>query len=85
MAAEVQPYTLGNDEGRAFWFLGMEEAGDGNANVCTRLKFRPVEDDAWAHKMLGVTHLRWGRRKIQHNWRRMCYIMVRLEGEEPTI
>ena len=46
------------------WFLGMEEAGGGEANIRARLKFRPVEDNAEEHKMLGVTHLHWGRRKI---------------------
>jgi len=34
--------------------------------------------------MLGVTHLHWGRKKIQRTWRGMCYIMLRLEGQEPT-
>lgn len=66
------------------WFMGMEEAGGGKANIRTRLKFRPVEDNAEAHQMLGVTHLHWGRRKIQRTWRGMCYIMLRLEGQEPT-
>ena len=41
-------------------------------------------DNADAHKMLGVTHLHWGKRKIQRTWRGMCYIMLRLEGKEPT-
>lgn len=36
------------------WFLGMEGAGGGEDNLRTRLKFRPVEDNAEAHKMLGV-------------------------------
>ena len=62
------------------WFLGMEEAGGGEENIRTRLRFRPVEDNAEAHKMLGVTHLHWGRRKIQRTWRGMCHIMLRLEG-----
>jgi hypothetical protein len=66
------------------WFLGMEEAGGGEANIHTRLNFRPVEDNAEAHKMLGATHLHWGRREIQRTWRGMCYIMLRLEGHEPT-
>jgi len=66
------------------WFVGMEEAGGGEENIRTRLKFRPVEDNAEAHKMLGVTHLHWGRKKIQRTWRGMCYIMLQLEGREPT-
>ena len=66
------------------WFLGMEEAGGGESNIRSRLKFRPVMDNAEAHKMLGVTNLHWGRRKIQRTWRGMCYIMLRLEGNEPT-
>ena len=44
------------------WFLGIEEAGGGEANIRTRLKFRPVKDNAEAHKMLGVTHLHRGKR-----------------------
>ena len=60
--------------------LSTEEAGVGETNIRTRLKFRPVEDNAEAHKMLGVTHLHWGRRKIQRTWRSMCHIMLRLEG-----
>lgn len=47
------------------WFIGMEEAGGGEDNIRTRLKFRTVEDNAMAHKMLGVTNLHWGKRKIQ--------------------
>jgi hypothetical protein len=66
------------------WFLGMEEAGGGEANIRTRLKFRPVMDNAEAHKMLDVTHLHWGKRKIQRTWRGMCYIMLCLDGTEPT-
>ena len=66
------------------WFLGMEEAGGGRANIRTRLKFHSVMDNAQAHAMLGVTHLHWGRRKIQRTWRGMCYIMLRLESNEAT-
>jgi hypothetical protein len=62
----------------------MEEAGGGENNIRTRLKFRTVEDNAEAHKMLGVTNLHWGKRKIQRTWRGMCYIMLRLQGQEPT-
>lgn len=47
-------------------------------------QFRPVEDNAEAHKMLRVTNLHWGKRKIQRTWRGMCYIMLRLEVQEPT-
>jgi hypothetical protein len=65
-------------------FMGMEEAGGGEANIRTRLKFRPVMDNAGAYKMLGVTHLHWGRRKIKRTWWGMWCIMLRLEGEEPT-
>jgi hypothetical protein len=66
------------------WFLGMEEAGGGEANIRTRLRFRPIEDNAEAHRMFGVTYLHWGKRKIQRTWRGMCCIMLRLEGKEPT-
>lgn len=66
------------------WFIGMEEAGGGEDNIRTRLKFRTVEDNAMAHKMLGVTNLHWGKRKIQRTWRGMCYIMLLLDGEEAT-
>ncbi len=66
------------------WFLGMEEAGGGETNIRTRLKFHPVMDNAEAHKMFGVTYLHWGKRKIQRTWRGMCYIMLCLEGNEPT-
>ena len=59
------------------WFLGMEEAGGGEANIRTRLNFRPVEDNAEAHKMLGVENLHWGKRKFQRTWRGICYIMLR--------
>jgi len=63
---------------------GYEEAGGGQANISTQLKFQPVMDNAEAHKMLGVTHLHWGKHKIQRTWRGICYIMLRLEGQEPT-
>lgn len=66
------------------WFLGMEEAGGGEDNIRTRLKFQTVEDCAEAHKLLGVTKLHWGKRTIQRTWRGMCYIMLELQGEEPT-
>ena len=63
----------------------MEEAGGGEVNIRSRLKFEQVMDNAYAHKILGVTHLHWGKRKIQRTWRGMCYIMLRLEGKESTI
>jgi hypothetical protein len=66
------------------WFLGMEEAGGGEDNIHTRLNFQTVEDCAKAHKLLGVTKLHWGKRIIQPTWRGMCYIMLRLQGQEPT-
>lgn len=66
------------------WFLGMEEAGGGEANIRTRLQFQVVEDNAKAHKLLGVTKLHWGKRVIQRTWRGMCYIMLRLENLEPS-
>lgn len=66
------------------WFLGMEKAGGGEVYIGVRLKFRPVEDNAEVHKMLGVTHLHWGRRKIQRTWSGMCNIMLWLEGKEPV-
>jgi hypothetical protein len=43
------------------WFLGMEEAGGGEDNIRTRLKFQTVEDNAEAHKMLGITKHQWGQ------------------------
>lgn len=65
------------------WFLGMEEAGGGEANIRARLQFQAVEDNAEAHKLLGVTKLHWGKRVIQRTWRGMCYIMLRLDNREP--
>lgn len=66
------------------WFLGMEEAGGGEANIRTRLQFRPVEDCAQAHQLLGITKLHGGKRVIQRTWRGMCYIMLCLENIEPS-
>ena len=66
------------------WFLGMEEAGGGEENIRARLNFKQIEDNAKAHKTLGITKHHWGKRIIQRTWRGMCYIMLRLEGIEPT-
>ncbi len=66
------------------WFLGMEEGGGGEANIRTRLQFRTFEDNAEAHKLLGITKFHWGKRVIQRTWRGMCYIMLRLENEDPS-
>lgn len=66
------------------WFLGMEEAGGGEENIRIRVGFDPVEDCAEAHKKLGVLNLHSGKRKIQRTWRGMCYIMLALNGHEPT-
>ena len=63
------------------WFLGMEEAGGGEKNLRDRLAFRPIEDCAEAHKLLGITHLHWGKRRIQPTWRGMCYVMLALAGQ----
>ncbi len=63
------------------WFLGMEEAGGGENNILSRLKFRQIEDCAEAHKILGITKHHTGRKIIQSTWRSMCYIMLRLEGK----
>lgn len=63
------------------WFLGMEEAGGGEANIRARLKFRQVEDCAEAHRILRMTKFHTGKRIIQSTWRGMCYIMLRLEGK----
>lgn len=63
------------------WFLGMEEAGGGEHNIRSRLKFRQVEDCAEAHQILGITKHHSGKKIIQRTWRGMCYIMLRLEGK----
>ena len=63
------------------WFLGMEEGGGGEDNIRSRSKFRPVEDCAEAHKILGITKFHTGQKIIQSTWRGMCYIMLRLEGK----
>ncbi len=63
------------------WFLGMEEGGGGANNIRSRLRFRPVEDCAEAHKILGITKFHTGQNIIQPTWRGMCYIMLRLEGK----
>lgn len=68
----------------AVWFLGMEEAGGGEANIRTRLKFKPVEDCAEAHRMLGFTKHHEGKKIIQRTWRGMCCIMLRLAGQAIT-
>jgi hypothetical protein len=63
----------------------MEDVSGGEAYIRTGLKLRPDENNAEAHKMLGVTHLHWDKRKIQRAWRGMCTIILilRLEGQEP--
>ena len=66
------------------WFLGMEEAGGGEENIRTRLQFKQIEDNANAHKMLGITKHHWDKKVIQRTWRGMCYIMLCLENIEPT-
>ena len=63
------------------WFLGMEEAGDGESNIRSRLKFRQVDDCAEVHKILGIVKHHSGKKIIQRTWRGMCYIMLRLEGQ----
>jgi len=63
------------------WFLGMEEAGGGEANLRARLKFRTMEDCAEAHRLLGITKHHWGRRVIQRTWRGMCYLMLKLDNQ----
>jgi hypothetical protein len=62
-------------------FLGMEEAGGGEDNIRARLKFRPVEDCAEAHQILGITKHHFGRKVIQRTWSGMCYIMLRIDGK----
>lgn len=64
------------------WFLGMEEAGGGEDNLRRRLSFRQVEDCAEAHKLLKITNVHWGPRKIQRTWRGMCCIMLATEGKQ---
>lgn len=63
------------------WFLGMEEAGGGEANLRSRLQFRPIMDCRDAHALLGITKHHWGRKVIQKTWRGMCYVMLRLDGK----
>lgn len=63
------------------WFLGMEEAGGGEANIRTRLEFAQVEDCAEAHRNLGMTQFHEGRRRIQPTWRGMCCLMLCLENK----
>jgi len=66
------------------WFLGMEEAGGGETNIRARLQFRQVEDNLDAHDLLGITKHHLGKKVIQRTWRGMCYIMLRLEGANPS-
>ncbi len=66
------------------WFLGMEEAGGGEANLRARLGFHAVEDLAGAHRRLGVTKHHWGRKVIQRTWRGMCVVMLALAGRSVT-
>ena len=66
------------------WFLGMEEGGGGEENIRARLDFKPVEDCMNAHEILGIRDWHWDKRKIQRTWRGMCYIMLRMNGVEPT-
>ena len=63
------------------WFIGMEEAGGGEDNIRSRLKFRKIEDCANAHQILDITKHHTGRKVIQRTWRGMCYIMLLLEGK----
>lgn len=64
------------------WFLGMEEAGSGENNIRSRLRFSQVEDCAEAHQILGITKHHSGKKNIQKTWYGMCYIMLRLAGKE---
>ena len=67
------------------WFLGMEEAGGGEANLRARLKFAVIEDLRDAHLQLGITRFHDDPKpKIQPTWRAMSYIMLRLADREPT-
>ena len=66
------------------WFLGMEEAGGGAENIRRRLEFRPLEDNAEAHQRLGILKHHEGKRVIQRTWWGMCWIMLALDGENPT-
>lgn len=66
------------------WFIGMEEGGGGEANLRARLKFKPVEDCAKAHEILGITRLHGPQPRIQRTWRGMCYLMLRLAGQTPN-
>jgi len=72
--------TLGAD----VWFIGMEEAGGGEASLRTRLQFDPVEDCADAHRLLGITKHHWGPKRIQPTWGGMTRVMLALKGIPPT-
>lgn len=66
------------------WFVGMEEAGGGEANLRTRLQFHVVEDCANAHRLLGITKHHWGAKVIQPTWAGLARVMLALEGVPPT-
>lgn len=66
------------------WFLGKEEAGAGEEALRIRASFQAVEDCAEAHKKLGIEKHHWGRKVLQPTWRGMCYIMLALQGQDPT-
>lgn len=66
------------------WFLGMEEAGAGEAALRTRANFDIVEDCADAHLALGIIKHHWGPRAIQSTWRGMCYVMLALDDRCTT-
>lgn len=71
--------------GGDFWFVGMEERGDGNdLELRWRLGFTPIED-------LIPAHLRWEQFKpdepfdpllLVRTWATMSKIVLRLRGEE---
>lgn len=68
------------------WFLGMEEAGGGEANLRARLKFNEIEDLCLAHQKLDIRCFHEGPLpKIQRTWRGMSHVMLYLNGQKPDL
>jgi len=66
------------------WYIGMEEAGGGLANLRARLKFKVVEDLRTAHlELLSIPMHHKPPYKLQNTWRRMCELQLMLESGNP--